>query len=701
MSFRNFWLVFAVGITLDTTITLGAPVIQSFTPAYGSASDPTFITIIGSGFSGVPLVVKFNGVTDPAAGATTDTSIQAHVPAGATNGSGPIFVSVAGQGTFSAQNFTVIGPGPYVTGFTPAIGGAGAPVTITGTHFSNPLTVKFNGVTAPGAGTADGETISATVPAAATSGPVSVTTSLGTYTTATNFFVPPAITGFAPSAGRAGTNVIIRGANFLGTSTVQFNGLDATGFLVLSNGAIQVTVPSGAATGLLRVITPAGSAFSSSNFVVQPLITNFSPAFGPVGASITIQGANFNVGTPGIRFNGVPAATPTGVSFGQLTAVVPAGATTGPISVTTTNGSHTNAAHFHLPARIMSFTPTNSPPGSLVTITGENFLDTAAVAFDGTPAASFGVSNNTTLGAVVPAGITTGPITVTTPAGSTNSSGLFYGAPLISGFNPTHGLPGTNVIISGQSFLGATAVRFNGTNAASFVVSNNTTIRAVVQTGASTGPITVIAPAGTNTSAGSFSLDYTANLAVSVTDAPDPQFVGSNVLYTITLQNTGPYNAPGVSLTNTLPPGVNLVSATTTQGTLNTNANPITGSLGQLNNSSSIVVTLTVSPQAAGFMTNTVSVAGQYPDPSPANNTATNGTLVQAIPKLAVSFVAPDLIRLAWSATLTNYMLEAKTNVNTNVWTGVGGVPTVTGGQNLLTQTNNLPTRYFRLHRVP
>ena len=33
--------------------------------------------------------------------------------------------------------------------------------------------------------------------------------------------------------------------------------------------------------------------------------------------SVTISGANFNVGTPTVRFNGVAAAPPTGISFGS------------------------------------------------------------------------------------------------------------------------------------------------------------------------------------------------------------------------------------------------------------------------------------------------------------------------------------------------------------------------------------------------
>ena len=51
----------------------------------------------------------------------------------------------------------------------------------------------------------------------------------------------------------------------------------------------------------------------------------------------------------------------------------------------------------------------------------------------------------------------------TTPAGTASSDPLlFYGAPHISSFNPTHGFPGTSVTISGTNFLDTTVVRFDG-----------------------------------------------------------------------------------------------------------------------------------------------------------------------------------------------------------------------------------------------
>jgi len=702
MNWKHSFAVCASALLSGAGQLSASPVITSFTPAFGASSDPSYISISGSGFYPGTLVVKFNGVQDLAAAATVadGTQIQAHVPAGATNGANPIFVSVNGVGTYSAQDFTVIGPGPYITDFSPTNGSSGTAVTINGAHFITPLTVKFNGVTTPGASAPTATQISVNAPSGVTSGPISVTTSFGTYTNPATFYVPPIVTGFSPAAGRPGTNVIITGTNFLGASAVRFNNLDATSFNVLSNRAIQAVVPVAATTGPIRIIAPAGSVFTGNNFVVQPTILGFSPAFGAVGTPVTITGANFNVGTPVVKFNGVQAAMPTGVTFGQLLAVVPAGATTGPITVTTTDGTATSAVNFFLPAVITSFTPSNSAPGTLVAIKGTNFTSASAVAFGGTPAAAFYVTNNTSLGALVPAGVASGPISVTTPAGTASSAANFYGAPVISNFSPTHGLPGTNVAISGQNFLGASSVRFNGSNA-TFSVVNNTTINATVPANAQTGPITVSAPAGTNTSAQSFTLDYTANLSLSVTDAPDPIVVGDALLYTINIVNSGPFASPVVTLTNTLPGTVNLIAATTTQGTLNTNANPVTGNLGLLGVGANLTVTLKVTPQVTGSITNIARIAGQYPDPAPANNVATNRTFVQPLPILGVNFVPPNLVRLSWSSALTNYSLEFKSPITAAGWALVPTTPVIVGNESQVTEPNNQSPRYYRLHRQP
>ncbi|MBS1661223.1 MAG: IPT/TIG domain-containing protein [Bacteroidetes bacterium] len=61
----------------------------------------------------------------------------------------------------------------------------------------------------------------------------------------------------------------------------------------------------------------------------------------------------------------------------------------------------------------------------------------------------------------------------------------------VTSFTPTSGPLGTEVLITGTNFTGATDVKFGGTSASSFVVESATSIRAIVA-GGSSGAVTVI-----------------------------------------------------------------------------------------------------------------------------------------------------------------------------------------------------------------
>jgi hypothetical protein len=73
---------------------------------------------------------------------------------------------------------------------------------------------------------------------------------------------------------------------------------------------------------------------------------------------------------------------------------------------------------------IDGFSPTSGKVGTVVTITGSNLAGATEVLFDGTPA-SFTADSETSITATVPQGAKTGPITVTTPAGSATSAQSF------------------------------------------------------------------------------------------------------------------------------------------------------------------------------------------------------------------------------------------------------------------------------------
>jgi IPT/TIG domain/Secretion system C-terminal sorting domain len=94
--------------------------------------------------------------------------------------------------------------------------------------------------------------------------------------------------------------------------------------------------------------------------------------------------------------------------------------------------------------------------------------------------------------------------------------------PTIAAFSPTSGKRGDSVTITGHYFTGATLVSFGGTPAASFVVTTDSTVLAVVGTG-STGLVTLTTPQGYGPSLGTFTyLPDTSSPAPPDTTSPAP-----------------------------------------------------------------------------------------------------------------------------------------------------------------------------------
>jgi uncharacterized repeat protein (TIGR01451 family) len=147
-----------------------------------------------------------------------------------------------------------------------------------------------------------------------------------------------------------------------------------------------------------------------------------------------------------------------------------------------------------------------------------------------------------------------------------------------------------------------------------------------------------------------------ADVEVTVNDSPDPVNFGSNLTYTITVQNKGEIAATGVTLTDTLPAGAALVSANSTAGTCS-GTTAITCNIGTLTGGASATVTIVVTAPPVRTLTNTATATINETDANPANNTATTQTLVDfadltITKKAAQSVVAPG-------ATLT-YSLVVK-----------------------------------------
>jgi uncharacterized repeat protein (TIGR01451 family) len=495
----------AFGLRLTAT----ASSITGFFP--GSGQPGNVINILGSGLSGATLVeFNYNASTPADFVVVSDSQLQAVVPVGATTGALAVFV---GNIPFTSQNAFQVAP--LVTNFFPQSGTSPTLVAIFGANFSAAgTTVIFSGTNASVQATfvAPTEVVAAVPPGAAT-GPITVITGAGTNVS-TNIFTSgtfPTITGFSPIVSTNGGSVILFGGNFFPPATVTFNGLTANA-TIISTTEISATVPTGAATGPISVTTSNGSFTTSSNFVTSagPIITNFFPALGQSDTAVTIGG--FNLGTvTSVTFNG-KAGTITGYSANQIQVYPPGGSGVGPIKVLAPAGSFTTSNNFTNATGpiITDFSPALGSVGSQVSIDGINFTSATTVKFGGVTASSTDVGE-TQLSAVVPAGATTGPISVTGNSTTYTTSSNFTvtsAMPVIIGVVPLFGVRGATVKINGANFtnLAAPAVQFNGVTASYQTPTSTTALTATVPAGATTGYIAVNNNVGVGTSPALFYL---------------------------------------------------------------------------------------------------------------------------------------------------------------------------------------------------
>lgn len=115
------------------------------------------------------------------------------------------------------------------------------------------------------------------------------------------------------------------------------------------------------------------------------------------------------------------------------------------------------------------------------------------------------------------------------------------------------------------------------------------------------------------------------DLGITKTDSPDPIRNGEDLTYTLLVTNYGPQDATGVKVVDTLPAGVTFVSASA--GCVET-AGVVNCTIGGLAFNEVKELTIVVTVNVEGTITNTAEVAGTELDPVAGNNTATTDTLV-------------------------------------------------------------------------
>ena len=537
-------------ITTDQSFTVDPPTITSFSPT--TAPTGSTITILGTDLAETNLVCFVDKICSSGFTINADGSLSFVVPYGVPNPDGPLTViTPVGSGT-STQSFTY--PPPAIGNFSPTSGHVSDTVTISGTNFADLAGVLFTGC-APNdfvSFSVDGaQSLTVLVPTCAQKGPIALASSDGSSKTTSDqsFTVtappPPSISGFSPASAQVGDKVTISGTLLapggnVASDVITFGGTQTNfNFQANPDGSISVAVPFGATSGPITVTTPLGSTTSDQSFTViptpPPVITGLSVTSGLVGTEITISGTNLFPGNgvapqPVVSFTGAPLpdGTPCHVPFfgansldGSFIVVVPACAQTGPITVTTFAGSGTSDQSFTViptaPPVITDFSPTvgwiatDTSGSAAIVITGTNLYvlgdDNNTVQFTSVDATPCIIQDNpdpdgSRIWVGVPACAETGPITVTTYAGSATTAQaltVVRGTPTISDISPTSGPIGTIITITGANLQGVTSVNFT-CGGLSPIFNPDGSISAVVPNSCQTGPISVYAPYGTATS---------------------------------------------------------------------------------------------------------------------------------------------------------------------------------------------------------
>jgi uncharacterized repeat protein (TIGR01451 family) len=122
----------------------------------------------------------------------------------------------------------------------------------------------------------------------------------------------------------------------------------------------------------------------------------------------------------------------------------------------------------------------------------------------------------------------------------------------------------------------------------------------------------------------------TADLSMAISDLPDPVFVGGVITYTIIVENLGPQDAIAVELTDTLPVGLEYLSASGADWICGELGGIVTCELGLLESGVTSTLEILVKvPLSAGEIINTAQVSSSVPDPNLDNNQETETTHVE------------------------------------------------------------------------
>ena len=149
------------------------------------------------------------------------------------------------------------------------------------------------------------------------------------------------------------------------------------------------------------------------------------------------------------------------------------------------------------------------------------------------------------------------------------------------------------------------------------------------------------------------------DLAIGMADAPDPLYAGEALTYQLTISNTSSLDAPGVTVTDTLPAEVILATADPSQGDCTPAGGIVVCSLNSIPALASASITIVVTTTMDGMITNLVSVGSPGYELDLSNNSSEEATTIDPSSDLLVSMQGyPEVLLpngiLTYLITVTN-----------------------------------------------
>ena len=255
--------------------------------------------------------------------------------------------------------------------------------------------------------------------------------------------------------------------------------------------------------------------------------------------------------------------------------------------------------------------------------------------------------------------------------------------------------------IEGTNLNLATLVLFNG-QSTPFTVFGSSSIFTTVPSGASTGRIVVVTPAGSFISLTDFYVGAFVDLEVSAVTSANPVNPGENFTYTVTVTNKGLADAHDVTLSDLLPANAKVVSVFSTGGACLDLNQSVTCNFGSLAKGASAIVKIIVTPTGGPEISTTFHASTSDFEPSTQNNSASLTTTLTREGQLVIGIEAePDKsATIFWPVSATGFLLEVTDSLAPPAfWKQVTDPIEVFGQQNTVNRKSSVGNEYFRLRK--